>query len=111
MKVVIKEIEHENDLYESFEKNMQNMSILSSNEHDFSSVSEISFKRFLRTKKTSNLSFKTVIYDSKKTLFKQITDSKSHQNMIRILTMLNFDQNVIEFDEFQNLKKVMISFY
>ena len=60
---------------------------------------------------TSNLFSKTVKYDSKKTSFKQITDFKSHQHMIKILTMLNFDQDVIEFDEFQNLKKVMISSY
>ena len=111
IEVVIKEIEHEDDLYENFEEDMQNTSVLSSNEHDFSSASEISFRRFSRTKRTSNLFSETVIYDSKKTLFKQITDSKSHQHMIRILAMLNSDQDVIESDESQNLKKVMISFY
>ena len=31
--------------------------------------------------------------------------------MIKILIMLNFDPNVIESDESQNLKKIMISFY
>ena len=107
----MKKIEHENDLYENFEKDMQNTSVLSLNEHDFSSASEISFRRFSRIKKTSNLFFETVIYDSKKTLLKQITDSKSHQHMIRILAMLNFDQDVIESDESQNLKEVMISSY
>ena len=111
IEAVIEEIEHEDDLYENFEKDMQNTSVLSSNEHDFSSASEISFRRFSRTKKISNLSSETVIYDSKKTLLKQITDSKSHQCMIRILAMLNFDQDVIKSDESQNLKKVMISFY
>ena len=111
VEVVIEEIEHEDDLYENFEKDMQNTSVLSSNEHDFSSASEISSKRFSRIKKTSNSFSETVIYDSKKTLFKQITDSKSHQHMIKILAMLNSDQDVIEFDESQNLKEVMISFY
>ena len=99
IKVVIKEIEHENDLYENFEEDMQNTFVLSSNEHDFSSVSKILSKRFSRIKKISNLFFETVIYDSKKTLFKQITNFKSHQHMIKILTLLNFDQDVIEFDE------------
>ena len=111
MKVVIKKIEHENDLYENFEKDMQNTPVLSSNELDFSSISEISSRRFSRIKKISNLFSETIIYDSKKTLFKQITDFKSHQHMIKILAMLNFDQNVIKSDESQNLKKVMISFY
>ena len=111
IEIVIEEIEHENDLYENFEKNMQNTSVLSSNEHDFSSVLEISFKRFSRIKKTSNLFSETVKYDSKKTLFKQITDFKSHQHMIKILTMLNSDQNMIESNESQNLKEIMISFY
>ena len=111
MKIVIEEIEHEDNLYENFEKDMQNTFVLSSNEHDSSSASEISFRRFLRIKKVSNLFSETVIYDSKKTLLKQITNSKSHQHIIRILTMLNSDQNVIESDEFQNLKEVIISFY
>ena len=111
MKIVIEEIEHEDNLYENFEKDMQNTFVLSSNEHDFSFASEISSKRFSRTKKTSNLFSKTIIYDSKKTLLKQITNFKSHQHMIKILTMLNFDQDVIESDESQNLKKIMISFY
>ena len=106
MKVVIEEIEHEDDLYRNFEKDMQNTSVLSSNEHDSSSASEILFKRFSRIKKTSNLSSETVKYDSKKALFKQITDSKSHQHKIKLLAMLNFDQNVIESDKPQNLKEV-----
>ena len=100
VEVVIEEIEHEYDLYENFEENMQNTSVLSSNEPDFSSASEISLRRFSRLKKSSNLSSETVVYDSKKTLFKQITDSKSHQYMIKILAMLNFDQDVIESDRF-----------
>ena len=89
VEIVIEEIEHEDDLYENFEKDMQNTSVLSSNEHDFSSASEISSRRFSRIKKISNLSFETVKYDSKKTPSKQITDSKSHQYIIRILAMLN----------------------
>ena len=111
IETVIKEIEHENDLYENFEKDMQNTSVLSSNEHDSLSVSEISSKKFSRTKITFNLFSETVKYDSKKTLSKQITDFKSHRHMIKILVILNSDQDVIEFDEFQNLKEVMISFY
>ena len=111
IEVVIKEIEHEDDLYENFEKNMQNTFVLSSNEHDFSSASKISFKRFSDIKKTSNLFSETVKYDSKKTLSKQITDFKSHQHMIKILTMLNSDQDVIESGESQNLKKILILSY
>ena len=99
VEVVIKEIEHENDLYENFEKDMQNTSVLSSNEHDFSSALEISFKKFLRIKKFLNLFSKTVKYDSKKILFKQMTNSKLNQYMIKILIMLNFDQNVIKSDK------------
>ena len=111
MKVVIEEIEHEDDLYENFEKNMQNKSVLSSNKHDSLSALEISFRKFSCTKKTLNLFFETVKYDSKKTLFKQITNFESHQHMIKILIMLNFDQDVIEFDKSQNFKKLMILFY
>ena len=111
VEIVIEEIEHEDDLYENFEKDMQNTSVLSSNKHDSLSASEFSSRKFLRIKKTSNLFSETVIYDSKKTLFKQITDFKSHQHMIKILATLNFDQYVIKFDEFWNLKNVIISFY
>ena len=53
----------------------------------------------------------TMKYNFKKAIFRQMIDFKSHQHMIKVLFMLNSDQDVIESDESQNLKKIMILSY
>ena len=76
-----------------------------------SSASMISPRRFTRANDVFALSSEMIKYNSKKTLFKQITNFKSHQHIIEVLIMLNSDQDVIGSDEFQNLKEIMISSY
>ena len=68
-------------------------------------------KKSTRIKKTFALSSETIKYDSIKTLFRQIIDSKSYQHMIKILSMLNSNEDVSESDESQNLKEIMTLFY
>ena len=115
MKKILKKIEHENNLYETFKINRLNTFNSSLNNQifsvDFSFASVILSKKFTRIKKTFALSFETIKYDFKKAFFKQIIKFKLYQHIIKLLFMLNFDQDVIKSDESQNLKKIIISFY
>ena len=75
MRKVLEKVEHENDLYENYEINKLNASVLSSNEQmysdmlsvDFLSASMLSSKRFTRTKNAFVLFFEMIKYDSKNT--------------------------------------------